>query len=238
MTSIGKIARLPHRVREELNWRLREGEKRRRLVTWLNSLPNVQAVLNDEFAGRPIREQNISQWRKGGYRVWLAQRVAVEQGREMCVEVAEMQRICNVPMTDHLASFLGAHYAVAIKKAVRDAAGGSLDLKTLRTMCGDVVALRRGEQEAQWLSLEQKRLKLDEEESVVRSRINLDRELDSLREFLDRHQYSKEAKAAWADFMQELRDRNRGKFETKGNESTCTPPQEGKGTGAESVKTD
>src|SRR5262249_4378288 len=161
-------------------------------------------------AGRPIREQNISEWRKGGYRDWLAQRVAMEQGEEMSEDVAEMGRIARNSVADRLAAFLSSHYAVAIKKAVGDSAGGRVCLKTLQAMCRDVVALRRGEQGAQWLSLEQKRLKLDEGESVVRARIKIERELDSLAEFIENHVYSKEAKAAWADFFRELRNRNKG----------------------------
>ncbi|HEU0008337.1 MAG TPA: hypothetical protein VFT34_00825 [Verrucomicrobiae bacterium] len=202
MSRTGKIARLPHRVREELNCRLREGEKGRGLVAWLNSLPRVQAVVDAEFAGRPIREQNISEWRKGGYRDWLAQRVALQLGCELCEDVAELARNCKAPVTDNLASFLTVHYAVAMKSAVRQAAGGSVDLKTLQAMCADVVALRRGDQEAQWLNLERKRLALEEEHSVVRYRKQLRLDIDDLMTFLDRH--DPKVKAAWSAFMEEL----------------------------------
>jgi hypothetical protein len=42
------------------------------LVSWLNSLPEVQTVLAAEFAGgKPIREQNLSQWRKRGFKQWF-----------------------------------------------------------------------------------------------------------------------------------------------------------------------
>jgi hypothetical protein len=167
MARIGRIARLPHEVREELNRRLRGGEKARRLVPWLNSLPAVQAVLKAEFAGRGIREQNISEWRKGGYRDWLAQQVALEAGYEMCRDVAEIGRGCTcntpLPVTDKLVAFLKAHYVVAMKHSVRMAAGSSMDLKTLQTMCADVMALRKGDQDAEWLNIERRRLALDEE---------------------------------------------------------------------------
>lgn len=66
----GKIARLPQAVREDLNRRLRDGQPGKELVAWLNTLPEVQAILSASFEGRPITEQNLSEWRSGGYREW------------------------------------------------------------------------------------------------------------------------------------------------------------------------
>ena len=39
MARTGKIARLPDDIREQLNRRLNDGEKGKKLVMWLNSLP-------------------------------------------------------------------------------------------------------------------------------------------------------------------------------------------------------
>jgi hypothetical protein len=228
MSRIGKIARLPYQVREELNRRLREGQKGRRLVEWLDSLPDVQAVVKAEFAGRRIREQNISEWRKGGYREWLAQQVALELGCQLGEDVAEMGRKCQGSVTDKLAAFLSAHYAVAMKNAVREAAGGSVDLKKLRAMCFDVVALRRGDQDAQWLSLERKRLRLEEEHSLVRWRKRLRLETDELMTFLDR--YNPAIKDAFSAFVQELDKRTERfdeEFEKKWKERKRRSPGEG-----------
>jgi molybdopterin molybdotransferase len=49
------------------NRRLEQGEQGRSLVAWLNSLPEVRAVLAAEFAGKPIREQNLPEWRQHGF---------------------------------------------------------------------------------------------------------------------------------------------------------------------------
>jgi len=81
-TRIGKIARLPGAVREELNRRLHNGALGKELVPWLNELPDVQRVLADLFDGRPISEDNLSEWRRGGFQDWLLQeerRVRIEQ---------------------------------------------------------------------------------------------------------------------------------------------------------------
>src|SRR5580658_7948374 len=72
MTRNGKIARLPAALREELNQRLLDGQEGKQVVEWLNSLPKVQAVMQAEFEGNPILEQNLSAWKQGGYVAWEA----------------------------------------------------------------------------------------------------------------------------------------------------------------------
>ena len=70
-TRVGKIARLPLAVREELNNKLRNGESGKRLIPWLNELPEVKEVLAVEFENRPIDATNLSGWRTGGFQEWL-----------------------------------------------------------------------------------------------------------------------------------------------------------------------
>jgi len=70
-TRNGKIARLPKTIREELNHRLEDGCLGPQLVEWLNSLPEVQELLQTEFNGQPINETNLTYWRQGGYLDWL-----------------------------------------------------------------------------------------------------------------------------------------------------------------------
>jgi hypothetical protein len=66
----GKIARLPHHLRETLNHRLCDGEVAHTLLAWLNAQPEVQSLLAEHFEGRTITEQNLSEWRHGGYEDW------------------------------------------------------------------------------------------------------------------------------------------------------------------------
>ena len=70
MTRLGKIARLPREVREELNRRLADGEMGKGLVEWLNALPEVREVLSAQFGGRALTEQNLSVWKQGGFEDW------------------------------------------------------------------------------------------------------------------------------------------------------------------------
>ena len=82
MAHIGKIARLPAAVRAQINTRLHDGAQGKPIVQWLNSLPEVQKVLAEQFGGRPINEPNLSAWRQGGYQEWLMLREVLAQTAE------------------------------------------------------------------------------------------------------------------------------------------------------------
>jgi hypothetical protein len=88
MTRNGKIARLPHHIREEINHRLRDNVPGQKICDWLNRLPAVKAVCK-EFAGRrgkkelPITVNHVSEWRRGGFQDWLREQQMLEGTREM-----------------------------------------------------------------------------------------------------------------------------------------------------------
>jgi hypothetical protein len=90
---VGKIARLPHAVREELNRRLLEGEEGKGLVEWLNGREDVQAVLKSEFHGRPINEVNLSAWAQGGYEDWRRGQEALDAATRFVEETKEIQEL-------------------------------------------------------------------------------------------------------------------------------------------------
>jgi hypothetical protein len=79
------LARLPKHVRHQLNGRLEDGEPGKPLVDWLNGLPEVQEVLKLRFAGQPISEQNLSEWKQGGYLEWLK----LQESRYLVQHLAE-----------------------------------------------------------------------------------------------------------------------------------------------------
>jgi hypothetical protein len=59
--------------------RLHDGQGGPQILPWLNSLPEVVAVLAEHFDGDQVNAQNLSDWRHGGYADWLAKRERVEQ---------------------------------------------------------------------------------------------------------------------------------------------------------------
>ena len=166
MTRIGKIARLPRELREQLNRRLHDGEPGTQLVPWLNSLPDAQAALAREFGGRPISQQNLSEWKQGGYRDWLARQDALAQVRELAADAGELARATAGALAEHLATVLTARYAAALA----DWQGEATDefrrkLRSLRALCQDLVELRRGDHSAARLKIEQERLARDREQT-------------------------------------------------------------------------
>src|SRR5215469_11681659 len=96
----GKIGRLPKTLRDEVNRRLENGQKGPALAAWLNGLPEVQALLAEEFNGQPISKQNLSQWRQHGYYHWQLRREA----EAMAEEIGELPVAANSPVTDQVST--------------------------------------------------------------------------------------------------------------------------------------
>ena len=167
-TRRGKIARLPKAVRDELNRRIENGEPGRPLVAWLNGLPEVQAVLAADFGGKPVREQNLSEWKQGGYRDWVTQQEALELAARLGEDAAELGAADRPPLTDTLALWLAARYAVATRQVT--GAEGAEGWRRLREFCADIVELRRGDHSGARLKIERERLERERgktEEEVV-----------------------------------------------------------------------
>jgi hypothetical protein len=154
----GKIARLACDIREELNRRLDDNEPGDTLLAWLNRLPEVKAVLQEQFGGVPISKQNLSEWRAGGFARWRAQREFLTQARDMAEDASELNAEIEGRLTDHLATVLAVRYASVLSNwdgTASEAIQGQL--KSLHGLCRDVVGLRRGDYHCTRLRLEEQR---------------------------------------------------------------------------------
>jgi hypothetical protein len=100
-TRTGKIARLSSAVRDELNRRLHNGALGKDLIHWLNALPEVTRVLTELFAGRPILQENLSQWRRGGFQDWLRDE---ERRVRICQLATEHQQLSPEQRAERLAA--------------------------------------------------------------------------------------------------------------------------------------
>jgi len=112
-TRTGKIARLPKEIREQLNSRLQNGEPGTTLVDWLNQLPEVQKILTEQFSNQPIRVQNLSDWKRGGYVDWLRHqelRELVRWNHQRSSEFAEDEGDNDI--CDSLGSYLSAQLVI------------------------------------------------------------------------------------------------------------------------------
>ncbi len=159
---VGKIARLPREVREQLNRRLLDGEKGQTLLVWLNSHKKVQGILKAEFDGRGISKQNLSEWMHGGYREWVFQQEAIEVVRRMDIDAAELNKASKTPLIDLLSRRLAAQYMVMLANGMNGK--GAIDPRLLNELCGNVVALRRSDQRADRLKIDRDRLKMERDE--------------------------------------------------------------------------
>ncbi|HSI14418.1 MAG TPA: hypothetical protein VK961_20375, partial [Chthoniobacter sp.] len=154
MTRKGKVARLPRAIREELNERLADGETAKSLVGWLNALPEVQAVVAAEFGGRAIREQNVSEWKQGGYEDWRVRQEAAELIGDGEVEMGDRSAL-----TEALVFWVTARMAAATREVGR--LKGKERWRVLGEICDRVVKLRRGDQQAQRLQFEREKLEVE-----------------------------------------------------------------------------
>src|SRR5436190_14915780 len=168
MTGKGKIARLPRGIRDQLNRRLDEGEAGKELVQWLNELPEVRDIMARQFGGRPINEQNLSEWKARGHREWLARQEALAHARELAADAQELGEATDGKLTDHLATVLAARYAAALggwNGEVSDEFRQKL--RALRGLCQDIVELRRGDHSGARLNMERERLERESEKTEV-----------------------------------------------------------------------
>lgn len=90
VTHKGKIARLPYAIRTELNTRLRDGQTGPEILAWLNDLPAVRKRMGELFSGKAVSLQNLSEWRRGGYREWLTSQISAAVARPIICQLLRL----------------------------------------------------------------------------------------------------------------------------------------------------
>src|SRR6266446_1134034 len=160
----GKIARLSHDIREQLNRRLNDGEQAHSILEWLNAVPEVQAVLAAGFDGRPLNKVNLTEWRHGGYRDWLVRQDALDFVEDLDDKEALGHESLTDPIGARLAHWVALHYAASAKALIANEQNPSTKWTRLRELCADVTRLRRAELAAERLDLEHAWLDLEHED--------------------------------------------------------------------------
>jgi hypothetical protein len=160
----GKISRLPHELRQQLNQRLADGQTGKTILPWLNSIPEVQALLADSFDGQPINDQNLSDYRTRGFRRWEMRQAALEFATDEAADPPPASQVAASPLVDHLVHWIATRFAAAAHNAPIPE-DSQADLREIRNFLSDIVALRRGDLVARRLSLEQQRLALGQAKS-------------------------------------------------------------------------
>ena len=111
-TRTGKIARLPKATRDELGRRIENGELGKPIVDWLNGLPPVQELLEEQFGGRPVSEQNLSEWKQGGHPEWLRQQETLSLVSQLTEQSEEVDEAADgQEISDRFARLLAAEFS-------------------------------------------------------------------------------------------------------------------------------
>jgi len=174
MSRDARIARLPECIRREVNRHLEKVETGQQIADWLNTLPEVNALMAAEFDGQPIIEANVVTWELGGYGNWKAHQEALEAAVQFGEDAAEITKAAGGQLADHLALCLTARMAVVLREPPSEGDDTGMQLQRLRQLCADVVALRKGDHNAQWLRIEREKLDSElrefEEQETARKR--------------------------------------------------------------------
>jgi hypothetical protein len=165
-TRTGKIARLPRDIRQQLNHRLEDGESAQKLIAWLNETPAVQERLARYYEGRPITEQNLSDWKQGGFLDWQRHQESRAVLREFLSEAEELGEEAGEEL---LMDRMVNQVAVVLLRHFREAAtaeSGPEQQQALIELARELARLRRGDHQRQRVRLlaERQRVELANEE--------------------------------------------------------------------------
>jgi hypothetical protein len=160
MPNPGKLGRLPWAVKRELHRQLRDAVPGTAILTWLNDQPEVQAVLADQWDGRKVTPQNLSDYKGSAeYQKWLKSQEALEVSREKTKFVLDFSAEAGLDLMDTADSLVVSRLLEDLEAAEGDDAVNLM--RTLATFrkggnARALIEVRRAE-----LALSEKRSALD-----------------------------------------------------------------------------
>jgi hypothetical protein len=162
MTRTGKIARLPINIRHKLNTRLDNGDLGATLVEWLNSQKEVRGVLAAHFDSRPINEQNLTEWKQGGFLDWQRQQEACERVRGLVELSDELDDTAGRrTISNRLAGVLAAELAAEVSKRLDETTDPRERWQYLCDALRQLKDLRQGDQIAARAKMEFERWEIE-----------------------------------------------------------------------------
>ncbi|MCB1211249.1 MAG: hypothetical protein KDK97_18130 [Verrucomicrobiales bacterium] len=149
MTRNGKIARLPRAIRDRLNQQIQDGVPGKDLVRWLNGMNEVVDILAQQFNTDRITEQNLSEWKQGGYQDWLKHQERRDWVRRISDEAEDITDDAGVmPWMERV----GAMFEVVLGKVVEQQAQAAVEtpeqLGALLTLSRELARHRQLAQDA------------------------------------------------------------------------------------------
>ena len=164
----GKIANLPPEIRDELNYRISDGDEGIELVEWLNAKPEVAEVVNQLFDGIPFSEQNLSEWRKRGYQKWLAHHNAVDESNAVHDNSADIAAT-GIDPDKLLLTLTGAYAEMSRNWMITPGEDMLYKLAVYMKLTDGVIALPRAELQKVRLEIARERLALLREKRLSKS---------------------------------------------------------------------
>lgn len=162
---VGKIARLPNKIREQLNQRLHDGQGGTETLTWLNELPEVKRVLAAKFNGVPVSHRNLTEWKRIGFERWL-QRQEPSQELKWLKEMACDYTRAGGGKLAHGATTLAAAWLFEFLRKVPPDKCSASDIAKISFAA---TVLQKGEQANAQLKLAEKRI-LQRDEQLLMQR--------------------------------------------------------------------
>jgi hypothetical protein len=212
MTRNGKIARLSCWIRDQLNGRLQNGEQGVKLLKWLNGLPEVQKVLGEDFSGRPINEQNLSEWKQGGYEDWLRHQDTLAWVRALAEESGDLEEEAG---DLSVADLLSTPLAVALGHCMHELTAGAQNdpgqRKELLAVARELTELRRSDHTADRLRIDNERWEAERQEKA-------NKELEKMRHEIE----------AAETYVEVVMDEVKRQHEAKAKAGTLSPGEEEK----------
>jgi hypothetical protein len=154
--SLGKIARLPKTLREQLNRRLEDNEPSSDILPWLNGLVRVKKILASQFDGLPINDTNLSNWRTGGYERWEKKQEPLAHHKDLAEDARDFSRVSGDTLARGAASITAARI-LKILEALPPEKSSSADLVKIAYA---VAALFNADQNQVRLRFEKTRVRL------------------------------------------------------------------------------
>lgn len=160
MAGQGKISRLPHALREQVNQRLLNNESASTILAWLNPQPEAIRTWDDYFQGAPATPQNLSEWKGGGYKRWREEHQKVEQTKSLAAYAAQ-QAAAGGQLSAGLQAILAGHimegFEVLIHAAADDGQTADDPVKRIASLGGVVAAMRNADTAAERVDLEKRK---------------------------------------------------------------------------------
>lgn len=194
-----KIGRLPETLRNELNRRMLDGQQGPQLLPWLNSLPEAKAVIEamPSAGGKKVGafdDNNLSDWRLGGFQEWLQRREQLAETRELASYSMKLAKAAGGEISEGAAAMLAGELLSVMEelRAVRssdssDSSDPSEKLlaltKAIDSASRAIALVRAGDHSAAKLAMDRQKIR-QADEALRLERIRLDAVLNKAAERL------------------------------------------------------